>query len=563
VLALGIRYLNGYVAATEPDDQARAEWPPHPGRVFIALAAAHFQTGSDPDERKALLWLQGLERDGDPIAPTVVAHAALQRDVVTRFVPVNPRLVDEKKARANERKKDKKPPPPLQSAPGIIRTRQPRTFARAWLEDDTVYLTWPDVQVVEHHDSLARLCAKVTRIGHSTSLVQMWLAEADEPGAATWVPEDARAEIHLRLAPSGTLEYLERQFNGEAVEEFAALEVTAADATDKETQKAARKRLREEYPDGTPPQLRPSLSVYQGYAPPQSEEAMGDAAGTVFSPHLIALRLVPRAGPYRQLDLACTLSIAGRWREALLSQSNDLSDAIRSVLSGHDAEGVPLEDPHLALAPLSFVGHAHADGHLLGVGAFLPRDLSRDERRDVLRTLGRVRELKLGRLGVWRLETVTEARPPWNLRARAWTAHPEGALEWSTVTPVAFDRHPKVKGKAAYRASVVAMIEQCCTRIGLPRPKQVVVTPVSVHPGVPPDHAFPRLHRKDGSQRRHTHAILVFDEPVRGPVLRGAGRYRGYGLCRPIDGASDGRARSEVTRANSHGHGRHTGSGTK
>jgi len=402
-------------------------------------------------------------------------------------------------------------------------------------------LTWPGfVPDPPTRAALEGLCAKVTRIGDSTSLVQMWLAEADEPGGATWVPDDARAEIHLRLAPSGTLEYLERQFNSEAVEEFAALQVTAADATDIKAQKAARKRLREEYPDGAPPQLRPSLSVYQGYAPSLSEEAMRDAAGTVFSPHVIALRLVPISGPYRQLDLACTLSIAGRWREALLSQSNDLSDAVRSVLSGHDADGVPLEDPHLALVPLSFVGHAHADGHLLGVGALLPRDLSRDDRRDVLRALGRVRELKLGRLGVWRLETVTEARPPWNLRARAWTAHPEGALEWSTVTPVAFDRHPKVKDKAAYRAAVVAMIEGCCARVVLPRPRQIVVTPVSAHLGVPPAHAFPRLHRKDGSQRRHTHAILIFDEPVRGPMLLGAGRYRGYGLCRPLDGSGEG-----------------------
>ena len=55
MLAFGIRYLNGFVAAAEPDDRERAEWPPHPGRVFMALAAAHFQTGADAAERAALL----------------------------------------------------------------------------------------------------------------------------------------------------------------------------------------------------------------------------------------------------------------------------------------------------------------------------------------------------------------------------------------------------------------------------------------------------------------------------------------------------------------------------
>ena len=34
-----------------------------------------------------------------------------------------------------------------------------------------------------------------------------------------------------------------------------------------------------------------------------------------------------------------------------------------------------------------------------------------------------------------------------------------------------------------------------------------------------------------------SNAVIVFDEPVRGPVLLGAGRFRGYGLRRPI-GAS-------------------------
>ncbi|GIW39501.1 MAG: hypothetical protein KatS3mg076_0078 [Candidatus Binatia bacterium] len=61
MLALGIRYLNGFVAASETPMRARRpEWPPHPARVFMALAAAHFQTGADPSEREALLWLESL-----------------------------------------------------------------------------------------------------------------------------------------------------------------------------------------------------------------------------------------------------------------------------------------------------------------------------------------------------------------------------------------------------------------------------------------------------------------------------------------------------------------------
>jgi CRISPR-associated protein Csb2 len=46
---------------------------------------------------------------------------------------------------------------------------------------------------------------------------------------------------------------------------------------------------------------------------------------------------------------------------------------------------------------------------------------------------------------------------------------------------------------------------------------------------------MPRLVRKrDGGKIRQLHAYLEFDEPVVGPVLLGSGRYRGYGLCRPV-----------------------------
>jgi CRISPR-associated protein Csb2 len=488
MLALGVRYLNGFVAACEPDARERAEWPPHPGRVFMALAAAHFQTGMEPAEREALLWLQG---DGEPRrAPAIRAAEAMRRAVVEHFVPVNDEAIWKKKD------EKKKPPPPLQSAPGIIRTRQARTLARAWLDDDTVYLAWQDAEPPENiRLALEALCAKVTRLGHSSSLVQMWVAEPDEIGEPNWVPDDDRAAIHLRVAGPGTIEDLERRYNR---------------------------------------QVRPEISFYQGYARPTPRGNVSVAPGTVFSPHLIVLTLEPKAGPYRQLDLLCVLTVAQRWREALLSHSNDLPERVRHVVSGHDRDGAPLSEPHLAFVPLAFVGHPHADGHLLAMAIALPEGLGSDERRDVLRVVGRVHELKLGRLGVWSVQRDTSARPPWNLRPEAWTADPEGATHWSTVTPVAFDRHPKAKDRTEYQRELAGMIAAACESIDLPRPREVIVTSVSAHLGVPPAHAFPRLRRKDDSERRHAHAILVFDRPVRGPMLLGAGRYRGYGVCRPV-----------------------------
>ncbi|GBD31886.1 hypothetical protein HRbin33_00847 [bacterium HR33] len=522
MLVLGVRYLNGFVAACEPHErqpgQERPEWPPHPARVFMALAAAHFQTGADPSEREALLWLESLP------PPALQAPPAAPRAVVTHYVPVNDKAGDVSKP----------PTAIIQSAPQLARDRQPRTFARAWLEHDTAYLVWRDAPVDDGTlSALASLCAKVTRIGHSSSLVQMWVARPEEVGEVNWIPDDERAELQLRVPGPGTLEDLEGRYNAEAVEGYASLQVLAEDDRDPRAKRDAKKRLKEQFGNLPPVQLRPEISLYQGYARPQREEEKGRVPGSVFSPQLVVFALERRSGPVAALGLPATLQLVQRWREALVSYSDGSTERVRAIVSGHGADGGPLGEPHLALIPLAFVGHPNADGHLVGLAAVLPAGLDPEERRQVLRILGRVGELKLGALGVWGLVRELSDRPPWNLRPETWTAHPEGATHWSTVTPVAFDRHPKAKDRGEYQREVSAMIADACTGIGLPRPREVVATPVSAHLGVPPGHVFPRLARKDGSDRRHAHAILVFGEPVRGPVLIGAGRYRGYGIARP------------------------------
>lgn len=522
MLAFGIQYLNGFAVASEPDAHDRVEWPPHPGRVFMALAAAHFQTGADPGEREALSWLESIEE-----VPAIRAGAHAERMPVTRYVPVNDKAGPAKAQ--------------LQSAP-LTRDRQPRTFAHAFLEEDVVYMVWPSTEpAAPVRRALDGLCRKVTRIGHSSSLVQMWLAEPGEAGEPNWVPDEGNPAMFLRVPGPGTLEELERLYNGKATEEYADLLVAAVDDADRKTQKAARRRMKEEFPDGAPPQRRPGLSVYKGYVPADSVRETPPVRGSVFTPHPVVVRLEREDGPRRDLDLPCVLAVVRRWREAIISHSNDLPDRIRGLLSGHNPDGTPLGGPHLTFLPLAFAGHPHADGRLLGMGLALPAGISHEDRRLALRAIGRVRELALGRLGKWNIAPETRSNPPWNLRPEAWTSHPQGATHWSTVTPVVFDRHSKAKHRAGYHREVAAMIAKACTRIGLPEPREVIATQVSAHLGVPPSFSFPRLRRKDGSERRHAHAILVFDEPVCGPILIGAGRYRGYGLLRPV-GESGGEA---------------------
>jgi CRISPR-associated protein Csb2 len=517
MLTVGIRYLQG-IAVGSHGEHGRVEWPPHPARVFMAMVAAHYQTGAAVAEREALLWLEAL-----PEPPEIHAPDAEPCEVVTHFVPVNDKAGPSKAL--------------LHLLP-LTRDRQPRIFARASLARDCAALHWPDaIPPPQVREALAALCGKVTRIGHSTSLVQMWMADECPAELPRWIPDGKRATYLLRIPRAGTLAELARDFNGEEMARYEDLLLAIEEAPTKKAATTAKKELAAEFPAGEPPRRRPRLSTYAGYSKAGEISEPAPATSGVFSPHLVVFTLERKDGPYRSLDLACTLALTDRWREALASNAGDLGPTAQSLLTGHALDKSPLQTAHVAFLPLSFVGHPHADGRLTGVALVLPDAMPADVRVDVLRVAARVcREgLKLGRLGAWNLAPVTVTRPLESLRAATWTAHPGGATHWSTVTPVAYDQHPKAKDKAGYIAEAAEMIAAACERIDLPRPREVIVTPVSAHLGVPPAHAFPRLRRKDGSERRHTHAIFIFSEPVFGPVMLGAGRYRGYGLCRPME----------------------------
>lgn len=573
MLILGIRYLQG-IAVGSHGEYGCVEWPPHPARVFMAMVAAHYQTGADMTERAALLWLE------KETPPDIHAPEALLCGVVSQYVPVND---DRSQFFRDPQTKKIKFYQEISGIP-IRRNRQDRSFARVSLASDILMLCWRKAEPSQVITSaLATLCAKVTRIGHSSSLVQMWVAEDLADGLQHWHVDEIRSTHLFRVPREGTLEELDRSFNGAPIAAYAELKVKEAEAETQlatarsthQTAKLAAKALKEhgatkdalkvvdngskvakqaadrakdeldaiatvmteKFPHGEPRQERPRISTYAGYTLANHVTDASQARSSVFNPHLAIFTLERIDGPYRSLDLARTLGITDRWREALASHANDLSPEAQSLLTGHAQNKAPLQSAHVAFFPLGFVGHSHATGHLSGIALGLPNDLimSPEVRRDVLRAAGRIRELKLGRLGVWKVESSTFVRPLETLRPATWTAYPKGATHWSTVTPIAYDHHPKAKDKAEYLTEAAGIIRTNCERIGLPFPREVIITPVSAHLGTPPTHAFPRLRRKDGSERRHTHAILIFDEPVVGPILLGAGRYRGYGLCRPME----------------------------
>jgi CRISPR-associated protein Csb2 len=490
MFSIAIRYLCGWASAAS-NKKEEPEWPPHPDRVFMALVAAWAETEANEAERQSLLFLQQLPDPRLSVSLDFEPHAAMsvfqrnsdveKRVPVPVYVPVN-----------GDRKNMKSPIKVLPSE----RKRDKRHFPAVIPESDTVYLIWPEVELLaEHRAALERLCAKVGYIGDTSSLVQMWVE--DNPPPPTLVPAEP-SRFTQRLRVFRTLAELEADYRR----------------------------------DSEAGEYRPRSFKWGYYREPEEEKPPAP------SPHFGELLILRRtAGP--TLDITDTLWLTKTLRDAAISLWDQrLGPPVPEWLSGHapDGQSSKRENGHLAFAALPNVGHEHADGELKGIALAVPQDVTKAEQDSLMDALfpwdgetGEIQplQLRLGRLGVWRLEPESSAFPRMvTLRKSVWLGPAE---RWASVTPIVLDRYPK-KGEGEAEEMVAA----ACRRIGLPRPREVVLMPGSLFIGAPPARRFPTLPKKFGKTLdQHTHALLIFDEPVRGPVLLGAGRYRGYGLCRP------------------------------
>ncbi len=214
MFALGLRYLNGWsMAATDGARKERAEWPPHPDRVFMALAAAWFETGEDTDEHAregdALRWLQALP------PPAIAASGAEYRTSVTSYVPVNDVAIKRGRKSNPKTDVDKLRNEGLALLPEH-RLRHPRGFPVAIPHDPVVRLIWREAELDVHRNGLERLAAKVTHVGHSASFVQAWVEQECEV-AASWEPTDGIAVHRLRIPSAGSLDRLARTCDREAL----------------------------------------------------------------------------------------------------------------------------------------------------------------------------------------------------------------------------------------------------------------------------------------------------------------------------------------------------------
>jgi CRISPR-associated protein Csb2 len=554
MLAIEVELLGGRYVATEHNDRSRAEWPPHPARFFSAMVAAlHDQEPADPAERAALLWLEQQPAPQLDVDLNVDEHAG-RREVRSVFVPVNDvTLVGDPEAEVREarerlmtleqgeqartslseirkaRKEIEKREARLASfiaaqqlvdrvpaasaiatATALLpdrRVRQERTFPTIIPARPTFAFIWPDSQATEHFQALRRLCDRVTRLGHSSSLVRCRIAErAFEPSL---VPQ-SNGEYVLRVVGPGQLDRLEEAY-------------TRHQAVD----------------------ARVLPAKPQRYGRPSMHGA--DVASSVFSDEWIVLERSAGDRPLssRSVDLAVAL------RRALL-EIHGTTD-LPSALSGHAVSGEPTSQPHLAFVPLPWVGHPHADGSIQGLALVPPRSLAPNDRETLLRLLAKWESQRGDSNDGYAIElgTPSDLGRALRVRFRRVDVPSKAALNvgrWCkparrfvTATPIALDRHPgRLRSNVARAAHAAATeagrsIADACARIGLPRPMTVSISLAPLLPGAQHIREFAPWPPQPGKTRRaRVHAEIVFAEPVRGPVIVGAGRHFGLGLCLPV-----------------------------
>ncbi|MBM9514721.1 type I-G CRISPR-associated protein Csb2 [Desulfogranum marinum] len=351
------------------------------------------------------------------------------------------------------------PPAPVRYVPdNFKRTKRYHQGAARHLptvhpKSNTVLYIWKDMPE-EVAEPIRLIVTNLTHIGRATSFVRGSLVTKDM-GNGDWIP-DEHGDLLLRAPYPGRLDHL--------CEAYAA-------------------------------GLRSSAAPSVGYRKAHENyftTSWGD---------LMVLR------PERQLALTETVYWTSKIRQAVMSLA---PEDMPALIHGHG------NHRHVAWTALPDVGHKYASGGIIGLGCWLPSDVTGHERALLgsifmkLTKLDNI-QLRIDSFGLKGLQQET-----WNRASR----------KWATVTPIALDRWPK-KNKSAEQ-----IISDSLVAMDLPAPLNITCSNESPLKKA----ANARKYPSRKGNRFITHAVIEWKNSISGPLLVGADRYFGSGLCRPIQG---------------------------
>lgn len=543
-LCVRVDFLTGRYIATDAFNRAAHEWPAHPNRLFSAsVAALHSEEDVQEEERAALLWLETLG------SPAIVASDADGRAISTHFVPTNDAAI----TKPGEVRKRYVELAELEAAVAVAptpakrasiqkkiatkrdvsswfewggkgaevdllpdhRTKQARFYPSVTPMVPTQWFIWTDVDessLFEHRDALSSVLGRIVRLGHSSSFVCVSLAdEAPEPN---WIP-DPHGPHPLRVVSAGQLQQLEDDF----------VERTFHVTQDPQASKF--------FADINPRIMPNVLANYR-----QRKEKSETAVWSAETGQWIAFEYLQG----KRFPITRTWEVCRAFRSALLAHADDPTNP---YLSGHEADGSPTRNPHIKVLAPSYVRGKYASGIGMGIALILPHTNDEQAKRGVLQAIGAWEHASNeGRVGgPVRLYTTNGEEAFFKrtlqperktMRAETWNGP---STIWETITPIVLDRNPKhfghhdlAKHKKAVEQAVQAVWKACRDQ-GL-EPEHVEVSRRPFFKESADAKAFGRVSL-GGLQRFLMHARITFAHPVGGPMVLGAGRFFGMGLCIP------------------------------
>ncbi len=354
-----------------------------------------------------------------------------------------------------------------------------RSGVRVAPRDPRIVYRWEETPPARTFESIRLRAARVGYLGASDSPVRLRVATElpDDPPADVFTP-DPDGEATLNVSRPGDTDLLDRMF----------------DAWSDHGASVGRSQF-------------PALAHSTRYRAPGSR--IQEDRGRV-----VAWLHVRPAVSGRRISALTSL-----FKEAVLSHHQRIHGEPPAVLHGHGFEKTGFDLARFLALP--DVGFPRSRGRIHGLALWLPPDADELTQAKVRDAAFAVQVLKGPGVEVAVFPREDEPRP--------WAAHPRRWLQpscsWVTAFPVVHERRGKVR---------LPEVARWCSHAGLPAPVSfrqsrsplvrggVDLVPVEVNrPGRP---ALP-----------YSHVEIRFAKPVPGPVVIGAGRQRGLGLCVPVD----------------------------
>ena len=327
--------------------------------------------------------------------------------------------------------------------------------------------------------SLRLRAARVGYLGASDSPVRVRVETVMPCGAPeeTYVP-DPEGGLRIRVPRPGDVDVLDRMY----------------DAWTERGPSVARSQF-------------PALLHWAAYRPPGARDVTDRGEVVAW------LRLRPSVSGRR------ISALTALFKDAVLSRHQRSHGEPPAILHGHGfaRSGYDLAR-YLALPDTGF---PRSRGRIHGLALWLPPDSDQDQRRKA-RDAARAIDALVGRGIETSVEPYGGDERPWAANPRRWRGP---SATWVTAFPVIHERRGTPCLPEATR---------WCRHAGLPDPIAFRSCRTPLVPGAV-DLAPVEVNRPGRPALPYSHAELRFAERVTGPVVVGAGRQRGFGLCVPFD----------------------------